>query len=287
MRLGFHIVGKLNEEEREIALMPFTAPVVDERSEKVAIFSRFSGIRFSLIPDGTLDRIVQQRGNHGIIQAGRFPADSRFAAQSFHLYARFVLPCAAQVNGLISEFQPIGFVFDKAPATGIADNPHGKRVLPLFQNAGRHIVPPWGILIADCADKLPVDKRRIGIHNATQQQFPLFARHGGRQVNLFPKPHHAIYRPAVFLRPIAGHVHLRPVRRRQVFRMPRRRGIALILQPRLPVPVFRPLPVFRLYLPYEKGVFETLKLCETVGVSADGILTDPRFHRRAAQRGID
>ena len=63
--------GELHVIERQLLVVPILAPTLHQELEELFVRILVVGIRFALIPDGTLDRILLQRKDARLIQIAR------------------------------------------------------------------------------------------------------------------------------------------------------------------------------------------------------------------------
>jgi branched-chain amino acid transport system substrate-binding protein len=70
-RLDLHERRELDEEEREVALLPVVTPVLDHQAHQVGVEVGPARVRFALVPDRAAHGVRHERGDHGVVKRAR------------------------------------------------------------------------------------------------------------------------------------------------------------------------------------------------------------------------
>ena len=67
---ALHVVGQLHDDEGQLWLLESLSPAADEHAQHVGIWCRVAGVRLTLVPHHSGQRVGCQRAEHGIVEGG-------------------------------------------------------------------------------------------------------------------------------------------------------------------------------------------------------------------------
>ena len=171
------------------------SPIRNHRRQQVFILISARHIRFTLIPDNTRYRIIQQWGNHSIIKSYGFIMESSLSRSSRHGSAEAIFPITFQTNLRFSFFRLtfsekylIRFLLYKMRETAITEKTYGYRVFSSFQQSGGNGIDTWWILIRNSSHKRTIYIDGVCIYDASQAKSCLLSRLLPGHLKIFTEP---------------------------------------------------------------------------------------------------
>ena len=128
-------VWKLNDNEWKIlrAVNKLMAPQINQLNQHRLIFYWTTGIRFTLIPEGTCNCIFETRSKHRIVKSSWKPLEEHLWRTVTDLRINLHLPLAAQINTFtIKRIQRFSAAFNIAANTRSNKSIFSKKIIRLF-----------------------------------------------------------------------------------------------------------------------------------------------------------
>src|SRR5690606_8935706 len=126
--VSIHEVWKLHIEERKLSLSPFFSPVLYQGGLQLCIFFSPCCVGLTLVPQKSLNRIIDHRRYHRIVQGcGLVLHSEPCPAATWHKnLTDFVLPISFEINGITAGKKIIWFVGDESSFTSLVGYSHNE-----------------------------------------------------------------------------------------------------------------------------------------------------------------
>ena len=221
---GRQVVRQLDEQERKIALGEFPAPLADHVREQSRVLGGAIRVRFALVPDDALDRHIRERCKHRVVDTERCLVVAEFGRRD-RLGDRpdVHAPDALEVDGRVTDADPVRLVGDEAALVRTRDDTHDDRIGAGLEDPRRNLVAARRILVGDVADLDTVHPGRVGVDDTAEHEFGRLPRRFGRQLEGSPVPDDAVDIAEPLVRPVARHAYRPPAGVVHVARGPLRR----------------------------------------------------------------